>query len=549
MAAKFRTEQGFNIAGSVDIVQGSGAPEGAIIAGIGSFYMDSTNGIFYRKGSGVGNTGWVQLGDDGVSSAEDSFQNSFTGKTGGGDETPTYTSDNVVTQGGTLEAAIGELDAGLNTATLNTDTDISTNSWVLDEDDMTSDSATKVPTQQSVKAYVDAVLTSEMSYIGGYDADTNTPDLDTAPSGISKGDTYTITVAGTFFGTVLEVGDVIISEKADPTVEADWTVVQKDMDAGSIKTSYESNADTNAFTDADNTKLDGIEALADVTDATNVEAAGAVMESDSTTASMSFVVDEDDMTSDLATKVPTQQSVKAYVDTAIDTTVLNSELIQTSTGVSDAGKAIKLDTNGHIDASMINDADISLDNITEGATNLFYTAGDNTKLDGIEALADVTDATNVEAAGAVMESDSTTASMSFVVDEDNMVSDLATKVPTQQSVKAYVDTAIAPAYTKVNGTVAASSTTDVDNIASSGIVGVEWELVLYETATPANMYSCKVFAHTDGTTVDSVEYAVLELGTSPVVTVTVAINGSDLELRINSSVSSTYRITRREIQS
>ena len=41
--------------------------------------------------------------------------------------------------------------------TYNADTDVSGNSWVLDEDDLSSDSATKVPTQQSVKAYVDAV--------------------------------------------------------------------------------------------------------------------------------------------------------------------------------------------------------------------------------------------------------------------------------------------------------------------------------------------------------------------------------------------------------
>jgi 23S rRNA U2552 (ribose-2'-O)-methylase RlmE/FtsJ len=60
-------------------------------------------------------------------------------------------------------------------------------------------------------------------------------------------------------------------------------------------------------------KLTAIEALADVTDATNVDAAGAVMTADTTTAGMGFVVDEDDMLSDLATKVPTQQSVKAYV--------------------------------------------------------------------------------------------------------------------------------------------------------------------------------------------------------------------------------------------
>ena len=43
----------------------------------------------------------------------------------------------------------------------------------------------------------------------------------------------------------------------------------------------------------------------------------------------------------------------------------------------------------------------------------------------------------------VLNADTTTVGMSFVVDEDNMASNLATKVPTQQSVKAYVDTQVA----------------------------------------------------------------------------------------------------------
>ena len=81
-------------------------------------------------------------------------------------------------------------------------------------------------------------------------------------------------------------------------------------------------------------------------------------------------------------------------------------------------------------------------NQTDSTDKRFMTDAQESKLDGIEALADVTDATNVDAAGAVMESDTTTASMSFVIDEDNMASDSATKVPTQQSVKAYVDTEI-----------------------------------------------------------------------------------------------------------
>lgn len=48
---------------------------------------------------------------------------------------------------------------------------------------------------------------------------------------------------------------------------------------------------------------------------------GAVHNTDTSTASMSFVVDEDAMTSDSATKVPTQQSVKAYVDNSISTII------------------------------------------------------------------------------------------------------------------------------------------------------------------------------------------------------------------------------------
>jgi len=60
---------------------------------------------------------------------------------------------------------------------------------------------------------------------------------------------------------------------------------------------------------------------ADVTDATNVAAAGAVMEGDTTTVAMSFVIDEDTLASDLDTKVPTQQSVKAYVDAQVGTDI------------------------------------------------------------------------------------------------------------------------------------------------------------------------------------------------------------------------------------
>ena len=57
-------------------------------------------------------------------------------------------------------------------------------------------------------------------------------------------------------------------------IEANATA---DQTGAEIKSAYEAVADTNAYTDAEKTKLSGIEASADVTDATNVTSAGAAM--------------------------------------------------------------------------------------------------------------------------------------------------------------------------------------------------------------------------------------------------------------------------------
>jgi len=71
-----------------------------------------------------------------------------------------------------------------------------------------------------------------------------------------------------------------------------------DQTAGEIKTLYESNSDTNAFTDADHSKLDGIEASADVTDTTNVTAAGALMDSELTNEAAVKAIDQGLATTD-----------------------------------------------------------------------------------------------------------------------------------------------------------------------------------------------------------------------------------------------------------
>ena len=114
--------------------------------------------------------------------------------------------------------------------TLNADTNLVGNGWFLDTDTLSEDDAEKVPSQQSVKAYVDtqiAGLGSSMVFLGSYDANT------TDPTDGDIGGTYVVTVAGTgvasFWTNALEVGDVIIQENATATTEADWVVVSRDI--------------------------------------------------------------------------------------------------------------------------------------------------------------------------------------------------------------------------------------------------------------------------------------------------------------------------------
>ena len=82
------------------------------------------------------------------------------------------------------------------------------------------------------KSYVDSTLAGSGALIfqGGYNAATNTPDLDVSPSSaIKQGWTYAVTTGGQFFGETVEDGDLLIAESDSPTALSSWTVVQNNI--------------------------------------------------------------------------------------------------------------------------------------------------------------------------------------------------------------------------------------------------------------------------------------------------------------------------------
>jgi hypothetical protein len=141
---------------------------------------------------------------------------------------------------------------------------------ILDEDNMSSNSATQLATQQSIKAYVDGQISSNA---------TTVETIQDVAGGMVTGNTETgITVTYQDADGTL---DFVVASQTDENfttadhskldgIEANATADQTNAE---IRAAVEAATDSNVFTDADHTKLNAIEASADVTDTTNVVAA------------------------------------------------------------------------------------------------------------------------------------------------------------------------------------------------------------------------------------------------------------------------------------
>jgi hypothetical protein len=180
---------------------------------------------------------------------------------------------------------------------------------------------------------------------------------------------------------------------------------------------------------ADGTKLDGIEAAADVTDAANVTAAGALMDSEVTNLAQVKAFDSSDYATAAQGTLAANALPKAggAMTGDIDgggNKVLFANVYSATNDLPSASTYHGMFAHVHAEGKgyfahsgnwvpLANDADKL--NLSGGAmtgaitTNSTFdgrdVATDGTKLDGIEAGADVTDATNVTAAGALMDSE------------------------------------------------------------------------------------------------------------------------------------------------
>ncbi len=256
-------------------------------------------------------------------------------------------------------------------------------------------SATADQTDAEIRAAVEAATDSNVftdadhSKLNGIEASADVTDTANVVAALTAGTNVAIagdgTISATDTNTTYTVGDGGLTQKNFTTtlknkldgIEASATADQTDAE---IRAAVEAATDSNVFTDADHSKLNAIEASADVTDATNVNAAGAVMESDVDAKGDIFVATANNTLTRLAVGTDT------HVLTADSAEASGVKWAAASGGGGGTAPAIEDNSGTPVFASGITKAEVHT-------------------LLNIEDNADVTDTANVTAAGALMDSE------------------------------------------------------------------------------------------------------------------------------------------------
>ena len=375
---------------------------------------------------------------------------------------------------------------------------------VKDEDDMTSDSATHLATQQSIKAYVDTVAqtTEEVQDIVGAMFSSNTETnisvtYDDSDGTIDLVSTQLTTeevqdIVGAMFSGNTETNITATYEDSDGTIDLVSTQLTTEEVQDIVGAMFSSNTETRisaTYEDGDGTidlVVDDMTANTQLSTEEVQDIVGAMFSSNTETR-VSVTYDDsdgtidvvvDDMTAD--TQLTTEQvqdivgamftsntetriaatyedgdgTIDLVVDdmTADTNTQLTQEQVEDYVGGMLDGDETFItvaydDTDGNIDFTVPvkDEDDMSSDSATFLATQQSIKAYVDSVASTTEAIQDVVGAmfsSNTETFATVTyeDGDGTIDVVVPVKDEDDMTSDSATHLPTQQSVKAYVDT-------------------------------------------------------------------------------------------------------------
>ena len=319
--------------------------------------------------------------------AKDSLPTGDSGKIIKGTEFETEF-DNIATAITTKADIAGPTFTGTATFATLSDGTINVTAFV-DEDNMSSNSATLIPTQQSVKAYVDSQVTAQ-DLDATTDSGTIAIDLDSETLTIAGGEGIdtsatgnTITVAGEDASTSnkgiasFDTNDFTVSSGAVSLATTSTAAELNILDGATLTTSELNILDGVTSTASELNLLDGSSAgtianskgviygSSGEVNATTLQIAGSSITSSAAELNIldgkSFV-DEDDMSSDSATAIASQQSIKAYVD-AVSVPITTWTLEDgdgTEVNVSN-GKEVKFVEGGGIDIDWTD-----VDNGTDG---------------------------------------------------------------------------------------------------------------------------------------------------------------------------------------
>jgi len=286
-----------------------------------------------------------------------------------------------------------------------------------DEDNMSSNSATLIPTQQSVKAYVDAevsdnnfttTLKNKLDAIeASATADQSNAEIRTAVEAATDSNVFTDS-----------------DHSKLNAIEASATADQSNAE---IVAAVEAGSDSNTFTDADHSKLNAIEASADVTDTANVTSAGALMDSELTSIANVKALDQSVVSGATPTFTTTNFTDASNKRLMTDAQETKLDSVESSADVTDTANVT---SSGALMDSELTDLagvkGVTISTLQAKPSEGAFANGDKTKLDAIEAgaTADQTDEEIQDVVGAMFSSNTETGITATYQDGDGTI-DLA----------------------------------------------------------------------------------------------------------------------------